>query len=390
MILKLLRKLFIKNYKDLENPKVRNSHGVLASVVGIVSNLILFGAKMFIGVVSFSFSIISDSINNLVDMSSSFISLFGFKISSKPADKDHPYGHQRVEYITALIISVAVIAIAIELIIQSIENIINSNIATFSIITFIILGISILIKVWQGFFYLKVSKLTKSLSLKANAIDSFCDVISTTAVLISSLLSYFFSWNIDSYVAIAVGLFIIFNGIKMLLESANPLIGESVDKDVVNKITEEVLSYDGILGVHDVIAHSYGPSSMFMSAHLEVDAKIDILSSHDLVDCIEEHIKTKYKIFFVAHMDPIDLSNPETLRLKSIADNKLKEISTELTLHDFRVVYGNTHTNILFDVVIPFEFKVSQDDIVKQIENCYFSNEHKYNVIINFDHPYVN
>ena len=176
----------------------------------------------------------------------------------------------------------------------------------------------------------------------------------------------------------------------MLLESANPLIGESVDKDVVNKITEEVLSYDGILGVHDVIAHSYGPSSMFMSAHLEVDAKIDILSSHDLVDCIEEHIKTKYKIFFVAHMDPIDLSNPETLRLKSIADNKLKEISTELTLHDFRVVYGNTHTNILFDVVIPFEFKVSQDDIVKQIENCYFSNEHKYNVIINFDHPYVN
>ena len=390
MILKLLRKLFIKNYKDLENPKVRNSHGVLASVVGIVSNLILFGAKMFIGVVSFSFSIISDSINNLVDMSSSFISLFGFKISSKPADKDHPYGHQRVEYITALIISVAVIAIAIELIIQSIENIINSNIATFSIVTFIILGISILIKVWQGFFYLKVSKLTKSLSLKANAIDSFCDVISTTAVLISSLLSYFFSWNIDSYVAIAVGLFIIFNGVKMLLESANPLIGESVDKDVVNKITEEVLSYDGILGVHDVIAHSYGPSSMFMSAHLEVDAKIDILSSHDLVDCIEEHIKTKYKIFFVAHMDPIDLSNPETLRLKSIADNILKEISTELTLHDFRVVYGNTHTNILFDVVIPFEFKVSQDDIVKQIENCYFSNEHKYNVIINFDHPYVN
>lgn len=390
MILKLLRKLFIKNYKDLENPKIRNSHGVLASVVGIISNLILFGAKMFIGIVSFSFSIISDSINNLVDMSSSFISLFGFKISSKPADKDHPYGHQRVEYITALIISVAVIAIAIELIIQSIENIINSNIATFSIVTFIILGISILIKVWQGFFYLKVSKLTKSLSLKANAIDSFCDVISTTAVLISSLLSYYFSWNIDSYVAIAVGLFIIFNGVKMLLESANPLIGESVDKDVVNKITEEVLSYDGILGVHDVIAHSYGPSSMFMSAHLEVDAKIDILSSHDLVDCIEEHIKTKYKIFFVAHMDPIDLSNPETLRLKSIADNKLKEISSELTLHDFRVVYGNTHTNILFDVVIPFEFKVSQDDIVKQIENCYFSNEHKYNVIINFDHPYVN
>ena len=160
MILKLLRKLFIKNYKDLENPKVRNSHGVLASVVGIISNFILFGAKMFIGVVSFSFSIISDSINNLVDMSSSFISLFGFKISSKPADKDHPYGHQRVEYITALIISVAVIAIAIELIIQSIENIINSNIATFSIVTFIILGISILIKVWQGFFYLKVSKLT--------------------------------------------------------------------------------------------------------------------------------------------------------------------------------------------------------------------------------------
>lgn len=390
MILKLLRKLFIKNYKDLENLKVRNSHGVLASVVGIVSNLILFGAKMFIGVVSFSFSIISDSINNLVDMSSSFISLFGFKISSKPADKDHPYGHQRVEYITALIISVAVIAIAIELIIQSIENIINSNIATFSIVTFIILGISILIKVWQGFFYLKVSKLTKSLSLKANAIDSFCDVISTTAVLVSSLLSYFLNWNIDSYVAIAVGLFIIFNGVKMLLESANPLIGESVDKDVVNKITEEVLSYDGILGVHDVIAHSYGPSSMFMSAHLEVDAKIDILSSHDLVDCIEEHIKTKYKIFFVAHMDPIDLSNPETLRLKSIADNKLKEISSELTLHDFRVVYGNTHTNILFDVVIPFEFKVSQDDIVKQIENCYFSNEHKYNLIINFDHPYVN
>lgn len=385
----LLRKIFIKDYKNLNDDKVRVKHGVLASLVGIVTNLILFSAKLVIGILAFSFSIISDSINNLVDMSSSFISLFGFKISSKPADKDHPYGHQRVEYIAALIISIIVIVIAVELIIQSIENIINHSVSTFTIITFIILGISILMKVWQGFFYLKMSKLTSSLSLKASAIDSFSDVVSTSAVLICSLLSYFFGWNIDGYVAICVGVFIIVNGVKMLIESANPLIGVSANKDLVEQITKDVLTYKGILGVHDVIAHSYGPSNMFMSAHLEVDAKEDMMKSHDLIDCIEDNIKKKYNIFFVAHMDPIDNSNPETIKLKELANNYLINISNELSIHDFRVVYGTSHTNILFDIVIPFEFKISKEELLSNLNALYNKGEHKYNLIVNFDHPYV-
>lgn len=388
-MLNILRRIFIKDYKNIENEQVRIKHGVLASIVGIITNLILFGAKLFIGILAFSFSIISDSINNLVDMSSSFISLFGFKISSKPADEDHPFGHQRVEYIAALIISIVVIAIAIELIIQSVENILNKSVSTFTIVTFIILGISILMKVWQGFFYLKVAKLTNSLSLKASAIDSFSDVISTSAVLVSAILSYFFNWNIDGYIAICVGVFIIVNGVKMLIESANPLIGVSVNKELVNTIAEEVTNYKGILGIHDVIAHSYGPSNMFMSAHLEVDAKEDMLKSHDLIDCIEENIKKKYNIFFVVHMDPVDNSNPETIRLKELAISHLKEISDKLSIHDFRVVYGSTHTNILFDIVVPFDFIIRKEEILSGLKKLYNKEKHIYNLIVKFDHPYV-
>ncbi len=389
-MINLLRKIFIKNYKDVTNQKVRNSHGILAAVFGIISNAILFGLKLAFGLLAYSVSIIADSVNNLSDFANSSITVIGFKMSSKPADKKHPFGHQRIEYITGLIVSIIIVALAALLMYNSITKIISGEEAKYDIWSFIILGIAILFKLIQAWFNFKMSKIINSVALKATAIDSLTDTISTTLLLVAALLSYFFNWNIDGWMGIVIALFIVFSGVKMILETSSPLIGETTAKEDIKVILNEILSYQGVLGIHDVMAHNYGPTKIFMSVHVEVDASIDVMKSHDLIDNIENDVRTKHNVELTIHIDPVDLSNPETARLKAKAINIVNDINKEFTLHDFRVVYGPTHINTIFDIVIPYECRMNEQKIISIIKEKMNIEENKtINVVIHFDHPFV-
>lgn len=389
----LLRRLFIKNYQNVEEPKVRVGHGKLAAAFGIFSNTILFAIKLVIGLISKSVSIIADSVNNLSDFASSTITLVGFKISSKPADRKHPFGHQRIEYITGLIVSIVVIALAILLLYNSIERLINPvALASKTILlwSIIILSISVFLKLVQGYFNFKISKIINSVAIKATAVDSLTDSISTLLLLVSAILSYTLNWNLDGYMGIVVALFVGYAGIKMIIETSSPLIGESTTAEEVQKVVDEILSYKEVLGVHDLVAHNYGPSSIFMTIHCEVDSRVSILESHDVIDNIEETIRKKYNVFLTIHMDPIDISNPEVNRLRDKVGLIIKQMNDKFTFHDFRVVFGKTHTNILFDVVVPFECKIDEIQFTNEIKEKVNINEKTpLNPVIIFDRPFV-
>jgi len=389
----LFRKLFVKNYQNVDDPKVRVGHGKLAAAFGVVSNIILFGIKLLIGLISKSVSIIADSINNLSDFANSTITLVGFKISSKPADKKHPFGHQRIEYITGLIVSIVVVALAILLLYNSIDRIINPvALASKQILlwSIIILAVSVFLKLLQGYFNLRISKIINSVALKATAVDSFTDSIATFLLFVSALLSYFLGWNLDGYMGIAVALFVGYAGIKMVVETSSPLIGESTSMEEVKKVVDEILSYKEVLGVHDLVAHNYGPSCIFMTIHCEVDSRIPITQSHDVIDNIEANIRKNHNVMLTIHMDPIDVSNPEVNRLREKVGKIVKELNSELTFHDFRVVFGNTHINILFDVVLPFDLKISEAEILNIIKIKVNEGENiEINPVINFDRPFV-
>lgn len=386
----LLRKIFIKNYKDASNSKVRTAHGKLAASFGIVSNAILFGLKFAFGLLANSVSIIADSVNNLSDFANSTITLVGFKMSSKPADKKHPFGHERIEYITGLIVSIVIVALAALLLYNSITKIISKEAATYTIWSFIILGVAILFKLIQAYFNFKISKIINSVALKATAVDSLTDSIATTLLLVSSLLSYFFNWNIDGWMGIVIALFVAFSGIKMILETSSPLIGEATAKEDIKTILDEITSFDGVLGIHDVMAHNYGPTKIFMSVHVEVDSSVDVMVSHDLIDNIESEVRKKHNVELTIHMDPVDVSNPETNRLKIKANNIVKSISEEYSIHDFRVVFGPTHINTIFDVVVPYEDKIDELVLANKIkEQMNIDEKTTIFVVIHIDHPFV-
>jgi len=397
----LLRKLFIKNYQNVEDPNVRQKHGFLASFVGIITNLLLVIFKLAVGVLIFSVSIITDALNNLTDMGSSIVNLFGFKLANKPADKEHPFGHERIEYIAGLIISFVVIAIAVVLGYTSVMKLINntgtdySN-STVNIAMFIILGVAIITKVYQGLFYRKIAKIIDSVSLKASAQDSINDVITTSAVLVATIVEYIFYINgydvhIDGWMGLAVSIFIIITGIKLLIETSNPLIGVTPDSNLVHSVVQDILAYPNVLGVHDLMCHSYGPTKLFMTIHVEVDYRRDILVSHDLIDNIEKEISAKYNVLLTIHMDPIVLDSPQINELKVKTQEILSRFpeGEKLSFHDFRIVEGPTHTNILFDVVIPTESKISDDELLKYLKLEFKKINPTYFLVINFDRNYV-
>lgn len=346
-------------------------------------------------------SIISDALNNFTDMASSVVNLLGFKLANKPADKEHPFGHERIEYIAGLIISFVIIAIAAVLGYTSIIKIINQTETNYgndavNIAVFVILGVAILAKLFQGLFYRKMHKIINSVSLKASAQDSFNDVITTTAVLIATVIEFVLRKNglivpIDGWMGVAVSLFIIYSGIKLLIETSNPLIGLTPDKELVHKIIEDIKDYPGVLGVHDMMCHSYGPTKLFMTIHVEVDHRVDVLVSHDLIDNIEKEIQQKHNILLTIHMDPIITESSEIKHLMA----KTKAIlvafpnGEKLSFHDFRTVSGPTHTNVLFDVVVPSEFKVSDEQLLNYLIKEFEKLDPKYRLVINFDHNYV-
>lgn len=363
----MLAKLFIKDYKNVNEPKVRNAYGILATVVGLICNAILCVAKITVGLLFKSMAILADGLNNFTDAGSSVVSMLGFRWANKPADKEHPFGHARYEYITGLIIAFIVLFLGFELIVSSVEKITAGEKTVATILMMAVLAFSVVVKFGMFFYYRSVSRKIGSGSLKAAGADSLNDCISTTAILVCTVITYFTGTELDGYVGIAVALFIVFNGIKLIKETMSPLLGEKPSPSLVKKISEEICAYDGVKGIHDLIVHNYGPNRYFASVHVEVDAKTDVLGSHELVDTIEREFLDK-GINLVIHMDPVIVDDERVNALKKIAVEALKSIDESLTLHDFRVVWGENRKNLIFDVVAPYGFRLDDKELVAMLD----------------------
>ncbi|MDD4000041.1 MAG: cation diffusion facilitator family transporter [Bacilli bacterium] len=384
---RLLVKLFVKNYENYEDPKVRTAYGKLSGVVGIISNLLLAVFKIISGLLVGSLAIMADGLNNLSDASASIITLIGFKVSSLPADKDHPYGHQRVEYITGLVVSFLILVVGGILFKSSIEKIITPTVLEVDNYTLIMLTISILIKVSQSLFYYKNGKLINSKALITTATDSRNDCFQTGAVLIACLVYRYAGFNIDGYISLLVSVMIVINGIKLIKETASPLIGEAPSLEFIDKVSKEILSYPGIIGIHDLVIHSYGPAKTFVTVHAEVDSRVDISLSHDVIDNIETDFK-KRNIDLVIHMDPIDMIDEDRLRLEAMTRKIIVEIDENLEFHDFRIVKGPTHTNLIFDLVMPSKYQLSSEELKIEINKRIKAVDKKLNVVITIDYKY--
>ncbi len=365
---KIITSLFLKN-KNPETPEGREMYGRVAGIVGIICNALLGILKLIAGTLSKSIAITADATNNISDAGSSVVTLVGFRMSEKPADRDHPYGHARIEYITGLVISFIIILIGFETFTSSISKIIHPEKSVFNFVTIIILVCSIGVKLWLSLFNKTLGEKIKSKTLEATAADSRNDCVSTVAVLISALVSHFFDINIDGFVGVAVAIFIIVSGINLVKETVGPLLGQPPSKEIYETIENEILAYENVLGVHDLMVHSYGPGSYFASAHIEMDAKMNVLVCHDIMDRIERDFLNKHNIHLVVHLDPTVLDCEETNELKKLVADVLYEIDPIITFHDFRVVTGEKDKNVLFDVVVPPEYKYTDADLIKLIKN---------------------
>ena len=386
---KLLIRLFVKSYKDVHLPEVRARYGKFAGIVGIVTNLLLFLGKIIVGLLFNSVSIIADAVNNLSDSASSVITLVGFKLSGKPADAEHPYGHARMEYISGMIVSFLILMLGLQLAGNSVQKIINPEEAVFGVSAGIVLVLSALMKGWQCLFYKKVGKIISSPTLSATAADSLNDVFSTVAVLAGLIITSLTGFNLDGYMGLVVAVFIIITGVKVIIETSNPLLGAAPPHELVDHICEKVLSYDGILGIHDLVIHTYGAGRCFASIHCEVSASADIMVSHDIVDTIEHDFLREENIHLVVHMDPIDVDNPRTMELKRQVIEKLREMDPQITMHDFRVVWGHSHTNVIFDICVPFGYEVSDEEMLRKVGEMLKELDSKYCAVVTVDHDYV-
>lgn len=386
---RLLIRLFIHDYKNTESNEVRQNYGKFSGIVGICTNLLLFIIKIIAGTLSNSIAITADAVNNLSDFASSIITLFGFKVSSKPADRQHPYGHARFEYISGLIVSIMIFIVGFQFAQNSINKIINPQSTDFTLLSAGVLVASILLKLWQGSFYQKVGKRIHSDTLMATAADSRSDVISTSIVLAGALITRFTGYNLDGYLGTAVAVLIMVTGFQLIRKTSGPLLGEAPSTELVDDIYRTIQKNQGVIGVHDLTVHNYGPGRCFASIHCEVPAERDILVSHDIIDNIEKEFLTKKGIHLVIHMDPIITNDERANALKIEVHKMIQNISPEITMHDFRVVWGPTHSNLVFDVCVPFEFKMSDGQIVEAIrEGIQKMNAHYYSVIT-VDHDYV-
>lgn len=386
---KLLIKLFVRDYENTEDPKVRESYGKFAGAVGIISNLFLCVMKILIGVFSGSIAIIADGINNMADASSSIITLVGFRLASKPEDEDHPYGHARIEYLTGLFVSILIIVLGVQLFKTSLEKIFNPDTLEFSYITIITLVIAIAVKLWQSLFNISIGKKINSLTLIATGADSRNDVIATSAVLVSVLVVKFTGLQIDGYMGCLVALFIIWSGIQLVRDTISPLLGEAPDDDLVKAITETVKKEPGILGIHDLMVHNYGPGKIFASIHVEVDADGDLMKSHDMIDNIERIVKESLRIEFVIHMDPVKTNDPLIHRMKAVISEAFAPLDGVENIHDFRIVPGPTHTNIIFDVVLSMDCRYTEKEIQKIADDTVKAIDDNYFVVITFDRAYT-
>ncbi len=363
----LLCKLFIKNKDDTTSPLVRRAYGTMVSIVGIILNLLLAGGKLAAGILTGALSIQADAVNNLSDAGSQIISLVTFRMAAKPADRDHPFGHARIEYVASMAVSFLILLIGWELFSSSLDKALHPANTLFSWISVGILGASVLVKLWLFFFNRKIAKKIDSSVMRATAADSLSDAGATLAVLISTLIYKFTSLDIDAYMGMLVAILILVAGIKILNETKNSILGEKPAEETIKEINEVVGRYPGALGIHDLIVHNYGPGRVIVSLHVEVDGHEDIFKSHDMADCIERDLRTEYGMEATVHMDPIVLNDPLVDELRNLTQETVQKLYPTVRIHDFRMVPGETHTNLIFDIAVPFEVKDSDESICARI-----------------------
>jgi cation diffusion facilitator family transporter len=384
-----LIRLFVKDYKNLGASEVRERYGKFSSIAGIASNFLLFLIKIMAGTLFNSISITADAVNNLSDSGSSLVTLFGFKMSGKPADAEHPYGHARMEYISGLVVSFVILILGVQLIQSSVQKIIHPEAMEFSIISVIILVTAILIKLWQSLFYRKIGKTINSTTLIATSADSRNDILATSSVLVSVLISRFAGINLDGYMGVAVALFILISGVRIVMDTVSPLLGTAPTREFVDKIYRKILTYENIIGLHDLTVHTYGEGKCFASLHCEVPAEQDIMISHDIIDNIERDFLRDEGIHLVIHLDPVVTSDERTNALKEQISELIAARSPDISMHDFRVVWGKTHSNLIFDIVVPFKFKTDDKELIQSLSDEIAGLDENYRCVITVDHSYV-
>lgn len=381
----LILRIFVRDHKNTEDPAVRDKCGRVAGAVGIVTNFLLFLMKIIVGTVFHSVSVTADAVNNLTDSGSSVVTLIGFKMASKPADEKHPFGHARIEYLSGVIVSFIVIFLGLQLGMSSIEKILTPEENALTPVALVVLVISILAKLWQCLFYRKVGRMIKSESVEATSKDSRNDVIATSVVLLGAVITMLTGVNLDGYMGAAVALFIVFSGVQLTISTADPLLGQAPEGELVQTITEKMLSYPGIIGMHDLAVHNYGVGRCFASAHCEVDAKNDILVSHDLIDNIERDFSHDLGIHMVIHLDPVIVGDARTDALHRKVQSLVTALYPTVTIHDFRVIWGVTHSNIVFDAAVPFSVKDSDAVITQKLEAEIQKLDPDYRTVVTID-----
>lgn len=386
----LLIRLFVRNHEDVKNPAVRTAYGNFASLVGVVCNLILVLGKLAVGSLFGSIAIVADGLNNLSDASSSLVSLAGFRLAAKAPDEKHPYGHARYEYLAGLVVSAMIMAIGLSLLKDSALKVFQPEPVGFSLLSVGVLVFSICLKFWMSRFNRTVGQAIQSETLIATAADSRNDVITTTAVLASTLLCKITGLDIiDGLVGVGVAGFILFSGWGLVMNTLSPLLGESPDPELVERIEQKVLSYPGVLGVHDLMVHDYGPGQQFASLHIEFPAEADPLDAHDLIDNIERDVRREEKILLTIHYDPIVTSDARVGVLRVRLNEKVRQIDPALSIHDLRIVPGTTHANVLFDLVLPAGYTGDRAGVIRQLREFVAQQDERYVCVIKVEQSYA-
>lgn len=386
----LIVKTFIKDHKNINDSKVRTRYGILSGCVGIAVNVILCLLKFFVGSLTGSIAITADAVNNLSDAGSSAVTVFGFKMAGKPADRDHPFGHGRIEYITAMIVSFIILFMGIELAIQSVEKIRSPENVQFSLIGAVIIAVSILGKLWLAFFNKSLGRKIHSPAMTAVVADSISDIAATSITLIALILSNFFpNLHVDGWLGIVVACFVLKAGLDIFRDTLSTLIGKSPSKELVEALKKKILSYDHVSGIHDLIVHSYGPGRDFATVHVEMPSDLNVMVGHNIIDDIENDVKKEMGIDLTIHYDPIEVNNERVTELKEITESVVRKVNPELSIHDFRIVDGPMHTNLIFDVVIPYGFKESPKEIISEISSQISKINSSYFTVIKAEHSFV-
>lgn len=380
---------FVKDYEQTEKVSVRTQYGTLASVVGIFCNVLLFAAKAVIGLLMHSISVTADAFNNLSDAGSSVVTLVGFKLAGQKADDGHPFGHGRMEYLAGLLVSLMILLVGVELGRSSIGKILRPEAVDFSLVSTGILAASILVKLWMGQFNRGLGRKIGSAAMAATAADSLSDAVATAAVLAGTLVNRFAHVNIDGWVGLAVAVFILRSGWGAAKDTINPLLGESPDPELVKQLRELVLSHPQVVGMHDLIIHDYGPGRRLCSFHAEVPQDADILDAHDAIDHIEREIKEKFGIETTVHMDPIATADEKVNQLRRQVADLARVVEPEMTIHDFRVVRGPTHTNVIFDAVVPHKCRLTDEEVLQRLRRAVSALDPAYQAVIQIDRAYV-